>query len=183
MGLGPAGKGGVSLGKARDLAQLYRDQVASGIDPLEEQTREAKRRRLEAAVSAAKAMTFRDAARRYIEVHSPNWKNPKHRDQWPNTLRDYAHPVLGDLLVRDITPSHVQEALLPIWLSKHETALKVLQRIRAVLDMTISSGARRTEPGPRPDRIVAEGLPRRSPRAFQGPAIPRDAGIHGDPAQ
>ena len=39
--------------------------------------------------------------------HSASWKNQKHSAQWTVNLQTYAHPVIGNLLVRDITAAHV----------------------------------------------------------------------------
>ena len=32
-------------------------------------------------------------------VHPPDWKNPKHAQQWINTLATYAFPLIGRMLV------------------------------------------------------------------------------------
>ena len=64
--------------------------VASGKDPIEE--READRA---ASAAVAGAMTFEQAARRVHEALRPGWRNPKHGDQWINTLRDYVFPKIG----------------------------------------------------------------------------------------
>ncbi|MFN3435823.1 MAG: phage integrase central domain-containing protein, partial [Sphingomonas sp.] len=46
-----------------------------------------------------------------------------------NTLTTYAFPKLGKRLVSEIEGSLIREVLLPIWLSKPETARRVRQRI------------------------------------------------------
>jgi hypothetical protein len=35
-------------------------------------------------------------------AHESGWRNRKHRQQWRNTLKAYAYPVLGDLPVASI---------------------------------------------------------------------------------
>src|SRR5262249_44682981 len=70
----------------------------------------------------------------YMADHEGNWRNPKHRDQWRNTLRDYAYPVIGDLPVHAIQVSHIVEILRPIWIEKNETARRVRGRIEVILD-------------------------------------------------
>jgi len=77
--------------------------------------------------------TFCAAALQLWESMKPGWKNPKHADQWINTLRAYALPVFGDKPVAEVTTEDVLKALRPIWSEKHETATRVRQRIEAVL--------------------------------------------------
>ena len=65
---------------------------------------------------------------------SGEWKNPKHRQQWENTLTQYAYPHMGNLSVEEIDLPHVLACLEPIWRSKTETATRVRGRIESVLD-------------------------------------------------
>ena len=98
----------VSLALAREKAQELRLQIANGLDPLEERH---KRRQLAQAAQLAR-VTFEDAATSYIKTHSDSWKNPKHRDQWANTIMTYANPVIGKLDVADIGQTHVLAVLV-----------------------------------------------------------------------
>jgi integrase len=143
MGLGSFPS--VTLAEAREKARAFRLQIDSGVDPI------AKRL---AAISAAAAerstlKTFAKTAEAYIEQHEKSWKNAKHAAQWAATLKAYANPVLGDMLVRDITPSHVIQAIEPIWATKTETASRVRSRIELVLDFAAARGLRE---GPNPAR-------------------------------
>ena len=58
--------------------------------------------------------TFRGCAEAYLAAHAPSWRNPKHRQQWENTLRTYAYPVIGDLHASDVTLDHVLAIIEPI---------------------------------------------------------------------
>jgi integrase len=116
----------VSLAEARKVRDKALALVRSGIDPIGE------RERQKAGANAAKP-SFDDCAKLYIEAHEPSWRNPKHRQQWANTLRDYPSPVFGSLPVEAITTEFVLEALRPLWLKKPETASRVRQRIERVL--------------------------------------------------
>ncbi|MCO4854864.1 integrase arm-type DNA-binding domain-containing protein [Herbaspirillum sp. WGmk3] len=120
----------VSLAEARDLARDYRKNVQNGIDPL------AHKRQLKIALRSQQASekTFKQCAEAYIEAKSGEWKNPKHRQQWSNTLASYAYPYLGQLLVSEVDLQHVLECLEPIWKTKNETASRLRGRIEAVLD-------------------------------------------------
>src|SRR5580700_4941325 len=86
-GLGRAGEGRncVRLSEAREKASVLFRQVRAGIDPLA--ARDATRASAKAAVqdAAVKGVTFREAARRYIDSHSAAWRNAKHAAQWAST--------------------------------------------------------------------------------------------------
>jgi integrase len=77
-------------------------------------------------------MLFKDAAKRFLNLHRENWKNAKHRQQWENTLRDYAYPSLGTRPIAAIDGAVITEALESIWTKKPETARRVKQRIERV---------------------------------------------------
>lgn len=128
MGLGPLHT--LSLADARERARKARQALLDGIDPIDMRT-DAK---LAAKAEAAKRITFKDAAEKYIAAHRAGWKNPKHADQWEATLRLYAYPMLADLSVADIEIGHITNILEPIWLEKTETASRVRGRVEAVLD-------------------------------------------------
>ncbi len=118
--IGLGGYPSVSLVRARQLADGHRLVVAEGRDPLAEKRR-------------AKMPTFREAAETVHAANLPRWRNGKHTDQWINTLRTYAFPVIGNLLLDRITRHDVLAVLTPIWTTKPETARRVRQRIRTVL--------------------------------------------------
>jgi integrase len=128
----------VTLAQAREKAREARDAIERGIDPVTE--RRAVKSGLRAAAAAAR--TFRECADGYIEDHAAGWKNAKHAQQWKNTLEQYAFPVLGSLIVRDVELPHVLRVLKPIWDSKTETASRLRGRIEAVLDWATVHGYR-----------------------------------------
>ena len=141
MGLGALAD--VSLSDARAAAAEARKLVKSGIDPIGQREADREAARLAAALAAAKAMTFKECAERFIDAHKAGWKNEKHRTQWPNTLRDYAYPVFGELPVQDVDLPMVLKVLEPIWNEKTETASRVRGRIEAVLDWATVRGYRK----------------------------------------
>lgn len=124
MGLGPLHT--VSLAMAREAATAARRIVLAGGDPIEQ-------RRVEQATSAG-VPTFEKAFAAYIETNRKGWRNPKHVDQWTNTLTTYASPFIGSKPVDQITTADMLAILTPIWTTKTETATRVRQRIEAVLD-------------------------------------------------
>jgi integrase len=131
------------LARAREKAQEARDKIRAGVDPIEEGR--AARSKLKS--EKARELTFAQAAKKYITTNKAGWRNEKHQAQWASTLETYANPVMGNLLVKDITVTHVTRVLEPIWQTKTETATRVRQRVERVLDWAIASGFRE---GPNP---------------------------------
>lgn len=136
----------VSLADAREAAGEIRRQLAKGIDPIAERKRERE-----------VIPTFKDAAVSVHEEQKAGWKNGKHQAQWLSTLETYAYPTLGKLPVNEIEGPQIRKVLLPIWLTKPETARRVRQRIGAVLDWSYVNGFRTSEA---PMRSLSKGLPR-----------------------
>ncbi|MEY4644738.1 MAG: hypothetical protein RLZZ596_1569 [Pseudomonadota bacterium] len=139
VGLGPYPQ--VSLAEARDQARKLSLEAKGGVNLL------ARKRAQNSALiaAAAKNKTFRDCADAYMSAHASDYTNDKHRKQWASTLEAYAYPVFGKMLVSDITMRHVLDVLLQetthrngskgqLWYTKPETAKRLLDRIRTVLD-------------------------------------------------
>lgn len=121
MGLGPARL--YSLKEARRLRDEAEKRLRAGDDPLD-----AKREKRRAV---AKAHTFKEAALQYVVNKGAGWSTV-HRNQWHQTLRDYAFPIIGELPVASIDTEQVMRVLQPIWTSK-QTAQRLRGRIEAVL--------------------------------------------------
>ncbi len=136
--LGLGGFPTVTLSQARDKAREARDKIERGIDPVEE------RKATKAALIAAqrRGLTFAVAVDKALVAKLDAFKNPKHRQQWQNTLATYAIPDLGKMLVQDITTQDVLRVLQPIWATKTETASRVRGRIEAVLSWATVAGHR-----------------------------------------
>jgi integrase len=128
----------ISLAEARQRAAEARRLKAHGTDPLAQ--RDAVRASLLA--EAAKSVTFKDAAARYIDAHRTGWRNAKHAAQWEATLATYAEPVLGKLAVQAVDTGLVLKVLEPIWQDKTETASRLRGRIEAILDWATVRGYR-----------------------------------------
>ncbi|RQO54421.1 integrase [Paucibacter sp. KBW04] len=128
--IGLGGFPDVPLAQAKERARRARDEIAQGIDPIERRKEAASHLRARQAT----AITFKTAAENYVSAHGEAWKSAKHLAQWNGTLNNYAHPVIGDLLIQDIGQEHVLKILEPIWKSKTETASRLRGRLEAVLD-------------------------------------------------
>ena len=130
---------GTSLKVAREKAQSMREARSSGIDPAVAKRQEIREQQLQ----QAKAKTFETCATEFIEFSKPAWKNAKHAQQWTNTLKQYAYPVIGQRAIGEVDSDHVVEILMPIWQRKNETATRLRGRIEAVLDWATVKGWRK----------------------------------------
>jgi integrase len=133
MGLGPYPL--VSLEEARKRRDEARRKLTEGVDPLAH--RKAQRSK------QAAAMTFREAARGYIEAKIDG-KDQKTVRQYRMTLlaegpdgekteRDYCKPI-ANLPVEAIDAPAVLRVLSPVWAEVPETASRLRGRIEAVID-------------------------------------------------
>jgi integrase len=147
----------VPLAEAREIALKYRKIAREGGDPV------ALKR------SEKDKPTFREAAQVVHSNHSKGWSDGKHKAQWINTLATYAYPVIGNLYVDQVTTAHLESILQPIWLEKAETARRVRQRIRKVLDWAESAGHRE---GANPAVTVGLGLPRQKSKTKHHASMP-----------
>ena len=154
--LGLGGARLVSLAEAREAARRYRAIARSGGDPF------AERRK------ARPTLTFEVAAREVYKQHQPSWRNAKHKEQWINSLAEYAFPIIGASPVDQITPAEALRVLSPIWLTKAETARRVKQRLKAVFDWAKASGLRS---GDNPVEAIAKALPKQPERVRHHAAL------------
>jgi integrase len=132
------------LAAARSTALENRSLARKGGDPLQ-----AKR-------LAAEVPTFAEASKRVHEAHKPTWRNEKHAAQFIATLETYAFPRLGSVKVSDVTSADLLAVLSPIWTTKHETAMRVRQRIGVILKWAIAQGWRQDDPS----LFVGSALPK-----------------------
>jgi integrase len=135
----------VTLHEARAKALEYRRLAKTGLNPRYNAKREIP--------------TFEEVARQVHLERLPTWKNEKHGGQWISSLADYAFPIIGRLPVSDISQPEVLACLSPIWTTKPETARRLAQRIKTVLDVARSRGVRT---GENPVTAIRDGkvLPR-----------------------
>ena len=128
MGLGSYPE--VSLAEARDKARELRKQARNGIDPLEQKKRNKETLRIQ----QRQAKTFRECAEVVWENKAREYKNIRHHREWQKSIEKYAYPVLGNMIVGNITSADVAAVLEPIWYEKHKTAITIRGRIEKVLD-------------------------------------------------
>jgi integrase len=144
LGLGPVHT--VSLADARARAKAARLQLLDGIDPVQAK-RDAK---AAANLTAARRLTFAEAAEQYYKQHLPSWRSVQHAQQWLVSLKTYAFPVLGGMDVATITTPDVLRVVEPHWQTRTVTADRVRNRIESIIDWTVVRGHR--PPGTNPAR-------------------------------
>jgi integrase len=139
-----------------------RIELAEGKDPLVENAKTELK---------LKPPTFKEAAQILHSDLLPGWKNPKHGQQWINTLSEYVFPKLGAKLLHEIQPGDVAEVLKPIWLTKAETASRVKQRIHAVIAWGWAHGHCQSNPVDVVEHLLAQ-QPAKAVRTQHHPAMP-----------
>ncbi len=120
----------VGLSEAREKARDIHDGLRDGKDPIAPR----KQQRMNLAAQVAANKTFQWCTEEFLRAKSAEWSNPKHRQQWENTLQTYVLPHMGHLSVASIDLPHVLACLEPIWSTKNETASRLRGRIESVLD-------------------------------------------------
>jgi integrase len=182
--IGLGGYPTVTLAQAREKAREARDKLERGIDPVAE--RRAAKQRLIAA--RRKGMTFEDAMEKALAAKLDAFKNEKHRDQWRNTLVQYAIPVIGSLSLQEIDTAAVLRVLSQevrdkagelegtLWQARTETASRLRGRIEAVLSWATVAGERSGDNPARWAGNLKELLPAASKIAVEGnqPALALD---------
>lgn len=134
-----------SLADARGVAEVARGDLANDRDP---------RERFKVEATESDALTFKGYAQEYISANEGGWRNPKHRQQWRNTIIGddaYAKP-LWNKRPGEISVGDLQKLLLPVWAEKTETASRVRQRIETIIDYA----------------FVIEEIDRRNPARWKG---------------
>ncbi|MEO1458817.1 MAG: integrase arm-type DNA-binding domain-containing protein [Pseudomonadota bacterium] len=135
----------VTLAEARELAAETRKQVRAGVDPVAERKK------------AAGIPTFEEAARKVHAIIRPNWREGVHVKHWIASLENDAFPKIGARSVCDVTSADVLSVLTPIWFEKPETARRVRQRLRQVMQWAKGAGYYE---GENPVDAAAGSLPR-----------------------
>lgn len=135
----------VSLLRARELAQGCREQVANGVDPIENRSQQTG------------GETFGQVADALYNKLLPTWSNPKSPAQWQRTFQVTCKPIRNKL-VSAIDIDDVVGILEPLWAEKPETAKRTRMRIERVLSRAIAL-RQRSEFNPAELRYLKERLP------------------------
>lgn len=161
IGLGPYPE--VSLASARRRAEDARSILSR-------RPKQDPRVVWAAAVPAAR-MTFGDFVDDWLPALIKAFRNPKHQQQWENTLKTYAGS-LRSMWLDEIDTKAVLAVLQPIWATKRETAQRVRGRVERVLDAARAKGLRSGENPARWRGHLSTLLPAQRRAIAHFPAMP-----------
>ena len=151
IGLGPYPV--VTLAEARRAALENRRATFQGRDP-----------------RAGATPTFAQAAQSVIRLRRATWRRgSKSEAQWKASLEAYAHPVIGDIPVDEVTTAHVLAVLTPIWNGKRVTAQRLRGRISYIMKWCIGRGYRNEDPA---GEAITAALPHKVKRKRHFRALP-----------
>lgn len=125
--IGIGGYPGVSLADARLRASEMRADTIEGNDPV-------------GGERTGAAPTFAAAAKIVHEMNLPRWRNEQAANEWLASLERYAFGRFGNVPLQRIERSDIIAVLSPIWTTKPETARRVRQRIRKVMQYGMAHG-------------------------------------------
>jgi integrase len=163
MGLGSATT--ITLVEARELATAARKAVTAGRDPIADRKKER-----------ARAITFADAAEQCRTDIGAQWKAERYRQNWLSSLNIHAKS-LANKTVGEITADHIERVMRPLWSKQPDLALRLRERIEAVLDW---AKAKEYRDGENPARWKGNlkyrmgALPAKSERVQHMVALPYD---------
>ena len=137
----------MSLENARKERLAIMEMVKAGVNPAK-QRRKARQENIEKEAESAKFKknSFEQVILEWVEQQRERWSQD-HANAVLATLRADAFPVLGDIPVDAIQPLQVLQVVRVIEKrGSLEIALKVLQRMTAVLRYTVQTGKATNNP-------------------------------------
>ena len=147
----------VTLRMAREAALEYLRLVRQGDDPV-------------AAKSHAAEPTFEEAALVFIQEQARRWTSPTEAAVWVSGFRLHVFPVIGRLLVSQVSQRDVLRVLAPLWKSKFSTAKRIRYRIGAVMKWAVGHGYRADNPA---GEVIDGAVPRSAKNeVVHHPALP-----------
>ena len=135
----------IGLAAARQKAAELKELVRRGIDPVE--LRKTARQELFAAQK--RGLLFSEAVDVFEPLKQAELSDGKYRKQWRDSIDKYAIPLIGQMMVHDITLQDILRTIEPIWLTKTVTADKLRRKLNEILDYAFVKGDRS---GPNPAR-------------------------------
>ncbi|WP_245224457.1 tyrosine-type recombinase/integrase [Ruegeria sp. HKCCE4150] len=149
----------LSLADAREKAAEWHQIARSGSDPAEHRDRQR-----------GEIVSFEEASRQvWADQVDGVARNDKHRKQWISSLETYAFPTIGNRPIAIVTQSDFLGVLSAIWIQKPETARRVKQRMKAVMDWARASGFCE---GVNPLEGIEKALPKQRQRTKHFSAVP-----------
>jgi Arm DNA-binding domain/Phage integrase central domain len=119
----------VSLAEARKERDRWALRLAQGQDPI------AERNAQNAAIKEQQAKrdpTLQELAEEAFESYKPTLRQGGSSARWLSPLKLHIFPKIGRKPVSTIQPEDIRSTLSPIWITKHPTAEKAIQRLRKI---------------------------------------------------
>lgn len=140
-----------------------------------------REKELEAGGSAA---TFGEAAERWLNLKLPQLENAANQRTVEQSIRDYVLPGLKDRKLHDLTRRELVAVVRAVAdEGRIETAHRVGQRIRAILDSAVDHGDIESHPGAGLARVLPKAKKKRMPAVTPAevPALMRSIDTYPEP--
>ena len=115
----------VTLAEARRKAEISQTERKDGKDP--------------AALRVVRSRTFEVVAREWWDLQRPRWK-PKHAADIMGTLESDAFPIIGKILIDEITAPNILRVVRAIEPRSVDLARRMRQRLEAICAYAIATG-------------------------------------------
>lgn len=125
----------VSLKIARERAEDFKKLQKQGIDPIEWRKNKFNEAKAQEAKNQRAAMTFRMMAEAYCKYQIDMGRyeeSSKDLALFKGHLKNYIHPVIGDILFQDISYEHIAKILTPLWIDHPALVRKVRSDINQI---------------------------------------------------
>ncbi|RUO22421.1 integrase [Aliidiomarina iranensis] len=153
--IGLGGYPEVSLAAAREIASALKSRIKhEAYDPV------ADRKQLKSAAikEQAKLITFKQAAREYIEKRSKEFKTEQQLRKLTRIMEEYAYPIMGNMMLTDIDLNVIKRVMnqptivrvkvdgdmqsidSTLWHGKTETANRLRIYLTHIFNAAIASG-------------------------------------------
>lgn len=139
----------MSLTDAFKKAQVWRDKLTEGIDPVEEEKarlqalKTAEERAEDEAKRLAKVLTFEKLIRQWIDFNEKRgkWKNATKTksETWDGFFRNHIPESIRTCPVVDLTPEMFSDALSEKWRTMVDTPERLLGDARCAIDWAMRS--------------------------------------------
>lgn len=128
-------------------------------------------------------ITFADATERWLALKLPTLENPENVRTVEQSIRTHVLPYVGTVRLCDLHRRDLVSVVRRIAeASRIETAHRVGQRIRAILDLAVDDGHIEVHPGAGLSRVLPYGTKRKMPavRPDELPELLRAIGTYGE---
>lgn len=126
----------LSLADARAKRDEANGWLAQGLDP-----RVQWKKSVEVENEVVKPITFGEFVAEHLPRIVSGFKNPKHRQQWKNTMHTYVKPhPIWERPIAAVTYQDVNQCIAKEWRNKNVTMKRVRMRIERFMGIAISLG-------------------------------------------